>query len=79
WESDPRKDQAWYQKQCDTLDPVVVAQEIDRNYEGSVSDAFIPSQLVSEAMRRGPADVIAKGGLRVGIDVARFGDDKTVF
>ena len=29
-------------------------------------------------MERGPADVIAKGGLRIGVDVARFGDDKTV-
>ena len=27
---------------------------------------------------RGPADIQAVGGLRVGIDVARFGDDKTV-
>jgi len=78
WRDDPRKDQAWYDKQCAVLDPVVVAQEIDRNYEGSVVNAFVPAELVKDAMARGPADVIAKGGLRVGVDVARFGDDKTV-
>lgn len=79
WRDDPRKDKAWYQKQCETLDAVIVAQEIDRDYEGSVVNAFIPSDLVTEAMKRGPSDVRAIGGLRVGIDVARFGDDSTVF
>jgi phage terminase large subunit len=78
WKQDPRKNEAWYQKQVDSLDPVIVAQEIDRNYEGSVSNAFIPAELVLVAMRRGPADVRAMGGLRVGVDVARFGDDKSV-
>lgn len=78
WKDDPRKDQSWYEKQCATLDPVVVAAEIDLSYEGSVVNAFVPSELVKDAMERGPADVIAKGGLRIGVDVARFGDDKTV-
>ena len=78
WHDDPRKDDAWYAKQCDTLDPVIVAQEIDRDYESSVSNAFIPSELVSTAAGRGPADVKPTGGLRVGVDVARFGNDKTV-
>lgn len=78
WKDDPRKDQEWYNKQCATLDPIVVAQEIDRNYEGSVVNAFVPADTVSAAMARGPADVISKGGLRVGVDVARFGDDKSV-
>jgi hypothetical protein len=78
WQDDPRKDQAWYQKQIDTLDAVIVAQEIDRNFEGSVSNAFVPAELVLAAQARGPADIRSIGGLRVGIDVARFGDDKTV-
>ena len=79
WQDDPRKSQAWYDDQCAKLDPVIVAQEIDRNYESSVSNAFIPADLVSAAMARGPADVQPIGRLRVGVDVARFGDDKTVF
>jgi len=78
WKQDPRKDKAWYDKQCETLDPVVVAQEIDRNYESSVVNAFIPADTVLAAQARGPADVKPIGGLRVGIDVARFGDDNTV-
>lgn len=77
WRDDPRKDAVWYQKQCEDLDPIIVAQEIDRNYEGSVSNAFIPSDVVIHAQSRGPADVRAVGNLRVGIDVARFGDDKS--
>jgi hypothetical protein len=78
WTDDPRKDQAWYDKQLATLDPIIVAQEIDRDYESSVVNAFIPSQSVLVAMEKGPADVVPMGGLRVGIDVARFGNDKTV-
>jgi len=27
WRDDPRKDEVWYRKQCERLDPVVVAQE----------------------------------------------------
>lgn len=78
WRDDPRKNDDWYQKQCDTLDPIIVAQEIDRNYESSVVNAFIPAEIVNAAASRGPADVRPNGGLRIGIDVARFGDDKSV-
>lgn len=78
WKDDPRKDDEWYRKQCEILDPVIVAQEIDRDYEGSISNVFIPADIVLTAQSRGPADIRPMGGLRVGIDVARFGDDKTV-
>lgn len=78
WKDDPRKDREWYQRQCETLDPVIVAQEIDRDYESSVSNAMIPGDLVTAAQSRGPSEVQPIGGLMVGIDVARFGDDKTV-
>jgi hypothetical protein len=78
WRDDPRKDADWYARQVAKLDPVVVAQEIDRNYSASVSNAFIDGAVVSTAMSRGPADIKPMGPLRVGVDVARFGDDKTV-
>ncbi len=78
WRDDPRKDDAWYADQCERLDAVVVAQEIDRNYESSLANAFIDGDTVAQAQRRGPADVNPQGRLRVGVDVARFGDDKTV-
>lgn len=77
WHEDPRKDERWYEGQVAKLDPVVVAAEIDRNYEGSIANVFIAAPLVLMAMQRGPVDVRAIGGLRVGVDVARFGDDKT--
>lgn len=78
WKDDPRKDAAWYAKQVAELDPVVLAQEIDINYEASVTDSFIPGPLVDEAMAKGPADVEPNGPIKLGLDVARFGDDKSV-
>jgi len=77
WKDDPRKDEAWYRRQCATLDPVIIAQEIDRDYTASVSNAWIDGPMVLAAMRRGPADVEAIGPLMVGVDVARFGNDKS--
>jgi hypothetical protein len=79
WQDDPRKDQAWYDKQVATLDPVIVAQEVDISYSASVANAWVPDAFVSEAQRIGPADVDEPGLIRLGVDVARFGDDKTVF
>lgn len=78
WRDDPRKGEGWYEKQRNDLDPVVLAAEVDRDYSASIGNSFIPAQIVTEAMARGPADVPAMGGLRVGVDVARFGDDKCV-
>lgn len=78
WKDDPRKDRAWYERQLATLDPVIVAQEIDRDYTASVTNAWIAGDSVRDCMQRGPADVQAHGPLQVGVDVARFGDDKSV-
>ena len=78
WRDDPRKGQDWYDKQVNDLDAVVLAQEVDRDYSASVGNAFIPGDMATQAAARGPADVPAMGPLRVGLDVARFGDDKCV-
>lgn len=78
WRDDPRKDEAWYEDQKSKLDPVVVAQEIDRSYTASVANAYIPGDLVTAAMRKGPADLMPYGPVMVGVDVARFGNDKSV-
>lgn len=50
WRDDPRKDDAWYAKQCEKLDPVTVAQEIDINFEASVDGVLIPSAWVQSAI-----------------------------
>lgn len=76
WRDDPRKDDEWYRQQCEKLEAHIVAQEIDRNYEASVINAFIDGVTVDEAMRRGPASFANSGRLRVGVDPARFGNDK---
>lgn len=78
WKDDPRKGPEWYTKQQRDLDPVVLAQEVDINYEASVTDAFIAGPLVDAAQAIGPADVEALGPIKWGLDVARFGDDKSV-
>lgn len=78
WRDDPRKDQAWYEKQKATLDPVIVAQEIDIDYNASVSDSYIPGAIVVTAQGNGAANVEAIGAWRVSIDAAHFGDDESV-
>ncbi|SPA44612.1 TerL protein [Cupriavidus taiwanensis] len=78
WREDPRKDDAWYQKQKATLDAVIVAQEIDIDYNASVSDAWIPGDLIAAAQSNGPADVQPVGGWVIGVDAAHFGNDESV-
>lgn len=78
WRDDPRKDEAWYLKQKALLDPVIVAQEIDINYDASIGDAFINGAAVDEAMRIRPEEIHDnRVPVVLGVDIARFGDDRT--
>jgi len=78
WHDDPRKDQAWYEKQKDELDPVVLAQEIDRDYTATMEGLLIPAAWARAAvgarehLKLGPPT----GSRRVGFDVADEGVDK---
>lgn len=77
WREDPRKDDAWYAKQCEELDPVVVAQEIDRSYSASVRGVVIPGEWVRAAIDARDVLGIAPAGIkRVAFDVADEGEDK---
>lgn len=79
WQDDPRKDKAWYADQVERIDdPVKVAQELDIDYNASSSSSFITGKCVQDACALGPMDVMAIGPVMVGVDPARFGDDKTV-
>jgi hypothetical protein len=49
WRHDPRKDDEWYAKQCDELDAVTIAQEIDINYSASATGILIPGEWVQAA------------------------------
>src|SRR5574343_1462041 len=78
WRDYPRKDEQWYQKQRESLDPVILAQEVDIDYNASVGDAWIDGDSVSAAQLLGPKDVEANGGCSIGIDAANYGKDESV-
>ncbi len=51
WRNDPRKDEQWYEKECLKIDnPVIVAQELDLNYQASVEGILIPAEWVQAAI-----------------------------
>lgn len=77
WRDDPRKDDDWYKKQVEVLDPVVVAQEIDINYAASVEGVLIPSAWVQAAIDAHIKLGVEPTGSRVSaLDVADEGKDK---
>lgn len=78
WRDDPRKGPEWYAKQQNDLDPVVLAQEVDIDYNASTSDAWIAGEWVEAAQRLGPADVEVNGPWSIGVDAAHMGDDESV-
>lgn len=80
WRDDPRKDDAWYAKQVETLTAVVVAQEIDINYAASVEGIIIPSAWVQSAIDAHRKLGFAASGQRRGaLDVADEGVDLNAF
>lgn len=78
WRDDPRKDQIWYDKQKASLDPVILAQEVEIDYNASSTDSWIDGGDIEAAQNNGPASVEAVGKWIVGIDAAHFGDDESV-
>jgi hypothetical protein len=72
WRSDPRKDDEWYQKQKEILDPIIVAQEIDRDYGASLEGVCIPAMWVQAAI---DLKLPAEGQKVAALDVADEGPD----
>lgn len=80
WREDPRKDDAWYAKQCEELDAIIVAQEIDMNPHASVEGIIIPQEHVQAALDAHIALGIAPtGGRRAALDVADEGVDNNAW
>lgn len=80
WRDDPRKDEEWYAKQCDQLDPVTVAQEIDINYQASVEGQVIPALWANAAVdAHVKLGIVPTGMRRAALDVADEGVDKNCF
>lgn len=77
WRDDRRKDEAWYAKKCDELDPVIVAQELDLDYNAAVDHQIIPSAHVNAAVDAHVKLGIKPTGLRESaLDWADVGRDK---
>lgn len=80
WTQDPRKDQEWYEDQKRKLDPIILAQEVDIDYTASVSNNLIDGKNVQRAINNGKKISFEVFGPKVlGVDPARFGDDRTAF
>lgn len=77
WRDDPRKDDDWYARQVQQLDPITLAQEVDINYSASAEGVLIPSTWVQAAIDAHKKLGIEPTGIkRAGLDVADEGRDK---
>lgn len=72
WRDDPRKDDEWYQKQADLLEPWILAQEVDRDYNASAENICIPSKYVQAAVN---LELHSDDNPVAGLDVSDEGDD----
>jgi len=79
WRDDPRKDDAWYQRQKDEQPEEIVAQEIDRDPNASNTDSFIPAKWVAAAIDAHIKLGFEPSGIRTtGFDPADIGDAKAI-
>lgn len=83
WRDDPRKDDAWYARECARLPAVIVAQELDINYSAAQENIVIPSDWVQAAIDAHlviPALAASGASDRLGgLDVADEGEDLNAF
>lgn len=81
WRSDPRKDDEWYRKECEKIDnPIIVAQELNLNYQASAEGILIPAEWTRAAVDAHIKLGIQPSGQRLGaMDVADEGRDKNGF
>lgn len=76
WRDDPRKDDAWYERQKEKLDAVTLAQEVDLDYSASVEGVLIPSSWVQSAIDAHiKLDIDPAGEKKSALDVADKGKD----
>jgi hypothetical protein len=76
WRDDPRKDDAWYEKQKQTLEPFILAQEVDIDYTASVEDICIPGAWVQAAVGYGN---VRNSGVKIAALDVGGGRDRSVF
>jgi len=84
WKDDPRKNQEWYELQCRILDPLIVALEIDIDYQQSDSDLVIPHKYIQAAINavfdhsEDDSYLLHEMPIISGLDVSDDGADETV-
>jgi hypothetical protein len=78
WTDDPRKDQDWYDERVRKLGSTIVAQEIDINYEASLSNVVIPNKWVMCTVEL-ELKIRTEEPLVAGFDVAGGGVDKNAY
>lgn len=76
WRDDPRKDDAWYERQLRELDPVIIAQELEIDYGASLEGILIPREWATAVWDR-PLYENERGAITIGGDVAEAGRDKS--
>lgn len=79
WSQDPRKDEEWYKKKCEHIDdPVVIAQELDLDYNASMEGILIPPVWVHASIDAHIklVGIRPRGKRRIGLDIADEGKDK---
>lgn len=80
WRDDPRKDDAWYAKQVDELDPVTLAQEVDMDFNASKEGVIIPQEHVQAALDAHiHLGINPSGERRAALDVADEGVDNNAW
>lgn len=84
WQDDPRKGAEWYASRVATLDPDVVAREIDLNYEGVGVNIICPANWVRSSVEylkylKKEGNAPAKHGGVGGLDVGGGGTGLSVF
>jgi hypothetical protein len=80
WTDDPRKNYPgsdWYERQCELLDPVTRAQEIDLSYDASVEGILISVEWINAAIgAHVKLGIEPTGERRAALDPADEGKDK---
>jgi hypothetical protein len=73
WRHDPRKDEEWYRRECERIgDPIIIARELDRDYDAGVEDIVCPGRWVRSAIK---LELPLTGQIQAGLDVADDGGD----
>ena len=79
WRDDPRRDDAWYAQQVATLDPVVLAQEVNADFSASRAGTVNPQLWVQSAIGLAAKLGLEPKGVRyAALDLGDTGDRSAI-